>query len=83
MPDAVNRPRFRQVRYAENVRAALHQERGDLFQSVAVGVGFDDGQDLHLRPDPVADPRQVPPQCIQVNFGPTTERVLHAVKRKE
>ena len=39
-------------------------------------IGFDDGHDLHLQPDPVADPRQVPSQCIQAHYGPTTQWVL-------
>jgi hypothetical protein len=40
----------------------LHQERGDLFEAVAISIGFDHGHDLDLRPDLVTNPRQVAPQ---------------------
>ena len=42
-PDAANGMGFGEIRHAEDVRPALHQERGDLFQAVPVGIGFDDG----------------------------------------
>ena len=74
---------FGQIGHTEDVRAALHQQRGDLLQSMAVGVRLDDGHDSDLRPDAMTNPSEIFAQRVQVHFRPTTIGVLHAIRRRE
>ena len=73
---------FGKIGHTKDVRAALHQQRGDLLQSVAVGVRLDDGHDSHLRPDAMANPGEIFAQRVQVHFRPTTKGVLHAIRQR-
>src|SRR6185295_2550908 len=70
---------FGQVRHTENVRAPRHEERGDLFQRVAVGVRLDDRQNLYGGPDAMSDPRKVPAERVQIDLRPAPIARLHRV----
>ena len=78
---AVNGARLGQVRHAENVRAALHQQGSDLLQSMPVGVRLHHRHDLYLRPGPVTYPGEILPQGVEVDLRPTTKGLLHADQR--
>src|SRR5436853_3806507 len=73
-PDAPNGLRFGQIRHAENIRAALHQQRSDLLQPMTVGVRFDDRDDLRVFPHAMANPREVSAKRGEIHFRPTTMR---------
>src|SRR6185369_16960368 len=56
--------------HAENVRAALHEQPRHLLESVAVGVRFDHGDNLHRFADAMADPGEIAPEGGEVHFSP-------------
>jgi hypothetical protein len=64
--------RLGQIGDAKNVRAALHEQRRDLFQSVAVCVRLDDGDDFHARADTMTNPGEIPAQRGEIDFSPAT-----------
>ena len=74
--NAANGLGFREVRDAKYVGAALHEQRGDLFETMAVSVRFHDRDNLRLRAEPMANPRQVSAQRGKIHFSPTP--IIHA-----
>lgn len=50
---------------------------------MTVGIRFDHGHDLHLRPDAMPYPHEVFAQCVQIDFSPTTIRIFQHARFNE
>ena len=76
--DSANVARFVEIGYAENVRAGLHQERGNLPQPMAISIGLYHRHQAGAGAEPMAEPRDIAAQCIQVDFRPASVTEAHA-----
>ena len=67
------------IRHAKNIRARLHQQRGDLAQPVPVRVGLHHSHYAAGRANAMPQPRKVAPQRVQINLRPTSMPKTHAL----
>ena len=71
---------FIEVGYAKDIRARLHQQGGDLAETMAVGVGLDHGENVVAGTNAMTQPRKIIAQRVQVDFSPAPVRKAHARK---
>ena len=63
---------------AEGIRAALHEEGGDLFKAMPVGVSLHHGHDANIRAGAVANPPEIALEGREIDFGPAPMQHRHA-----